>query len=115
MDASKVSEVLPILQAILTMFNIVIISYGFYKFLSKPHNSLESRIAVLEAKEKEHEQERKQDDEKFGEQAQTNEVIQRSMLALIEFEIQFCTAEGKGISKELERARDELHSYLARK
>lgn len=108
-------SMLPYLQTALAMCNIIIIAYGFFKFLNKPHDTLEGRVAALEVKQKDTEQALRQGNDRFRDQSSTNEVIQKSLLALIEFEIQYCTAEGKGISKDLERARDELHSYLARK
>lgn len=37
-------------QLILTLFNIVIILYGFYIFLTKPRATLEKRVQVLEVK-----------------------------------------------------------------
>lgn len=107
--------ILKIMQIILAFANICIISYGFYKFLARPHDSLEERVSKLEKRVDKIEDEHSEDNELQQKQLETNEVIQKSLLALIEFEIQYCTAEGKGISPELQKARDELHNYLARK
>lgn len=36
-------------------------------------------------------------------------------LILIEFEIQYCLTEKKQLSKDLEKVKEDLHSYLARR
>lgn len=107
--------ILPVLQVILTTANIGVLAYAFLRFLNKPHDTLEARVSALEIKQKDIELALHQGNDRFREQNAMNEAIQKSLLALIEFEIQYCTVEGKAISKDLERARDELHNYLARK
>ena len=107
--------ILPMMQMILAFANICIIAYGFMRFLARPHNSLEERVSKLEKRLEDIEDSLTKDEEKLTKQIETNEVLQRSLLALIEFEIQYCTSEGKGISEELKKAREELHNYLARK
>ena len=110
-----VQTILPILQLILTFGNICVIAYAFIKFMAKPHNSLEERVVKLEVKQKEHEESLKQGNDRFRAQNETNEVLIRSVFALIEFEVHYCETEQKPISKNLERAKDELHDYLARR
>lgn len=118
----SVQSILPILQTVLATFNILIITYGFYRFLNKPHDTLQGRITVLEDKVKtlevkdaEHDRSLKQGNDRFRDQREANEAIQKSILALIEFEIQYCSTRGEAISPELSRAKDELHNYLAHK
>ena len=111
----NVSTVLPILQMILAFGNICVLAYALMKFLNKPHDTLETRVATLELEVKETKQSLHQGNDRFREQESTNEVLIHSVLALIEFEIQYCLTEHKDMSKDLERARDDLHSYLARK
>lgn len=110
-----VQTVLPYLQVILTIFNILVLGYAFLRFINRPHDTLEGRVTALEVKQKDTEQALRQGNDRFRDTRDALQVIQKSMMALIEFEIQYCTSEGKGISKELERAKDELHDYLARK
>ena len=50
-----------------------------------------------------------------GAKVDTNEVLIRSVFALLEFEVHYCETEQKPISKNLERAKDDLHDYLASK
>ena len=44
------ATVLPVLQMILAFCNIIIIGYGGYKFLNKPHDTLEQQVKELEKK-----------------------------------------------------------------
>jgi len=107
-------SILPILQVILTCGNICIIGYAFIKFLGKPHDNLETRVSGLEFKIKEIEQSLHKGNDRFRENAETNEVLIRSIFALIEFEVHYCETEQKPISKNLEKAKDELHEYFAK-
>lgn len=106
---------LPILQLMLAFANICIIGYGFIKFLNKPHDNLESRVSALELEQREFKQSLHQGNDRFREQEDTNQVLIHSVLALIEFEIQYCITEHKEPSKGLEKAKEDLNNYLARK
>ena len=110
-----VSIVLPILQMVLAFGNICVLGYALIKFLNRPHDTLETRVATLELEIKETKQSLHQGNDRFREQESTNEVLIHSVLALIEFEIQYCLTEHKEMSKDLEKAKEDLHSYLARK
>lgn len=110
-----VSTILPIMQLILSFGNICIIGYAFFKFLGKPHDSLESRVSVLEVKQKEVEQSLHQGNDRFREQHDVNEVIIHSTLALIEFEMQYCLTEHKQMSAGLEKAKEDLNRFLAKR
>lgn len=89
--------------------------FAFYTFVRKPHDTLESRVKTLEVKTKEIEDSLHLGNDKFREQDETNEVLIRSVFALLEFEVHYCETEQKPISKNLEKAKDDLHDYLARK
>ena len=110
-----VSTILPIMQLILSFGNICIIGYAFFKFLGKPHDSLESRVSILEVKQKEVEQSLHQGNDRFREQHDVNEVIIHSTLALIEFEMQYCLIEHKQMSAGLEKAKEDLNKFLSRR
>lgn len=112
---SIIQIVLPILQTMLATANIIIIGYGFYRFINKPHDSLESRVTQAEVDIKEIKASLLQGNDRFREQENTNEVLIRSVFALLEFEVHYCETEQKPISKNLEKAKDDLHDYLARK
>lgn len=117
-----VSTILPILQLILAAGNICILGYALLKFLNRPHDTLEEQIASLKAEIdtlkyelKEIKQSLREGNDRFKEQEDTNEVLIRSTFALLEFEVHYCETEHKPISKNLEKAKDDLHDYLARK
>ena len=110
------------LQIALAFCNLGIMLFALYKFLKKPHDTLLDRITKLEVKVDEISDSLKQGndrfkdhEEKFEKQDQTNKVIIRSTLALIEFEIQYCLTEHKEPSKGLEKAKDDLNEYLSSK
>ena len=117
---------LQISQMILALANICVIGYGFYKFINKPHDTLETRVSILEANLKElkttNDTEHKDiraslitGTGRFKEQDDTNEVLIRSTLALIEFEVQYCLMEHKEMSEDLKQAKKDLRLYLSQK
>ena len=117
-----IQDFLPILQTLLATCNIIILVYGGYKFINKPHDTLEEkhealvkRVDAHDAKFDEINKSLHQGNDKFREQDKTNEVLIRSTFALLEFEVHYCETEHKPISKNLEKAKDDLHEYLAQK
>lgn len=106
---------LTIMQMMLSFGNICVLGYAFIKFLNKPHDNLETRVTALELEIRDAKQSLLLGNDRFREQEGTNEVLIHSVLALIEFEIQYCLTEHKEMSKDLEKAKDDLHRYLARK
>lgn len=117
---------LPFLQTILSFMNICVLGYALFKFLNKPHSNLETRVSTLETNHQElkttnaleHKEMREsllKGNDRFREQDETNEVLIRSTFALLEFEVHYCETEHKPISKNLEKAKDDLHEYLAKK
>lgn len=112
---TNISTTLLILQLILAFGNVCILGYGFVKFLGKPHNNLETRVTALEVKIKDMETSLNLGNDKFRELGNATEVLLRTTIALVDFEIQYCLTENKPVTKNLENAREELHSYLSRK
>ena len=105
--------ILKCLQALLAFANICILVYGFKKFLSAPHDLLENRVSMLQLEIKEIKASLLQGNDKFRAQEKTNSVLIHSIIALIEFEIQYCITENKPVTKELEKAKNDLHEYLS--
>lgn len=103
-----------VMSIILSTGNICIMGYALMKFLNKPHDTLSERVQILEVKLKEIETSLHQGNDRFRDQENTNEVLLRSVLALIEFEIQYCLTEKKVLSPELQRAKEDLHRYLSK-
>ena len=108
-------EILPIMQLLLTTINICVMVYAFLKFLKKPHDTLETRLGVLEVEIKEIKASLLQGNDRFREQDDTNEIILHSVLALIEFEMQYCITEKKPVTEELAQAKKDLNSYLSKR
>lgn len=102
------------MDAILKMANIAIIAYGLYKFLGKPHTTLEQRVIVLEKDIEDLKREKSETQGQIRDINETLEVIQECMLALIEFEIQFFVGRNEDIPEELKHAKEKLHSYLSK-
>ena len=107
--------ILKIAQLVLTLFNIIIILYGFYIFLTKPRTTLEKRVQALEVKMAEAEKSLLQGNDRFRSQDEALEVLIRSTLALIEFEVQYCFTENKPISDDLKKVKEDLHIFLSHK
>lgn len=101
------------MDLILKFANIAIICYGLYKFLGKPHSSLEQRVAQNEKDIAEMKGSLKQGNRRFSLLAKGLEIIMRSVVALIEFEANYCMTEHKEFSDELKESKKELNSYLS--
>lgn len=119
---NTVQATLTVLQLFLAAGNLGIMIFAFSKVLKKPHDKLIDRIVSLEVKVEELQDSLKQGNDRFREHAKrfekqydTNEVLIRSVLALIEFEMQYCIEEKKMLSKGLENAKSDLEKYLSRR
>ncbi len=104
-----------ILQMFLAFGNVCIMLYALRGFILKPRDTMDERIAVLEVKVADVEKSLLKGNDKFRTQNETNEILTRSVLALIEFEMQYCLTEHKEISKDLEKTKEDLHQYLSRR
>lgn len=112
---TNLSPFLQLVQLILASLNIIIIIYGFYIFLTKPRTTLEKRVQALEIKLAEVEKSLLQGNDRFRSQDEALEVLIRSTLALIEFEVQYCLTENKQISDDLKKVKEDLHIFLSHK
>ncbi len=111
-----------VIQYILTAISLItgfgsvcVLVYGFGKFLNKPQDTLAQRVTVLETKQEETERRLTKGTERFKENNEASQVMLKSLIALIEFEIQNLTNEGKEITPGLERAKNDLNEFLIRK
>ena len=111
----SIQELLALSPSVLALVNLFLMLYALTKFIKKPHDSLNDRVTVLEVEVKELKAIQKYDNKKFRELIATNEVIIKSTLALIEFEIQYCLTENKQPTKELEDAKVDLHRFLSKR
>lgn len=111
----NVTDILPFFQLILAFGNICVLGYALYKFMNKPHDTLEDRVNAHEVEIADIKKSLLQGNDRFREQEDTNEVLIRSVFALLEFEVHYCETEQKPITRNLERAKDELHDFLSKK
>lgn len=115
-------EVKDILQITLQIINLIVIFYGGYKFLNKPHDTLEERHEALEKRVD------KQDlkietiedalhkgNDKFRKQEETNATFKSVMLSFVNFEIAYCRNTGYEDNQDLLDAKKELSEYLTGK
>lgn len=119
MDLNGFSEVLKVL---LQIANIVVLGYALYKFLNKPHDTLEIKHEELKKRVDEHDVKLKevedslhQGNDKFRSQKDLNEVFINCMLAFIDFEMAYCAHTGYTDTEDLDKAKETLQKYLARK
>ena len=111
----NITALLPFFQLVLTFGNICVLADALFKFLNRPHDTLEDRVNAHDVEISEIKKSLLQGNDRFREQDDTNEVLIRSVFALLEFEVHYCETEHKPISKNLEKAKDDLHEYLAKK
>ena len=102
-------------QLFLMFCNICIMVYVFFKFINKPHDSLEERVEKCEENIKDIKQSLYRGDGRFQEHERAIKVLVRSVIALVEFEMQYCLTEHKEMSKGLEKAKEALDEFIAEK
>ena len=110
-----VAFIIGLLGAILTVLNIIDKSNALKVMKETPFKTLSNRVEEHEVRIGKIESSLFLGNDRFREQEATNEVLLRSILALVEFEIQYCITEGKPISKDLEKAKDDLHGFLSKR
>ena len=117
-----VQNIVTFMQIILSFSNICILAYAFMRFVNKPHTNLENKHEELKKRVDEHDVKIKEihesldhGNDKFRDQKDLNEVFINCMLAFIDFERAYCAHTGYDDSEDLERARETLQKYLARK
>lgn len=101
------------MQVFLQFANVCIILFGFWKFMGKPHSTLESRVKVLEDDMVDVKSSLRTGNRRFKGQNRGITIIMKSIIALIEWEFQYCSDEHKTPSDALKRAKDDLNEYLA--
>lgn len=119
----NVTSVLPYFQTFLAFCNICVMLWVFRNFLRKPHDTLDAKISdmkkqILSLELKLQEVERSLDlgNDGFREQRETNRVMQNCMLALIDFELSYCSHTNyTEDTTDLLEAKKILRDHLADK
>lgn len=110
-----IAFIIGLLGAILTVLNIIDKSNTLKNLKDSPFKALSGKVEEHEVRIGKIESSLLLGNDRFREQEATNEVLLRSILALVEFEIQYCLTENKPISKDLEKAKDDLHAFLSKR
>ena len=121
-DVMSIQDISSTLGLILQMANIVVIGYGLYKFMNKPHDTLEKkheelakRVDKHDAKIEDIEESLLKGNDRFRVQEETNATFKSVMLSFINYEIAYCIHTGYEHTEDLINAKHELESYLAGK
>ena len=83
-------------------------------FIDKIYDEIKEMKASFDQKIADMEASLQRGNDRFKKQYKAMEVIINSVFALLEFEVHYCESEQKPISKNLEKAKDDLHAYLAK-
>jgi len=111
-----IETILPVVQLAVLCANLMTMLYALSKVARRPHNELEQRIIALEAKTNQIEEALHKGNDKFRELKNASTLIVTSVVALIEFEIDYCMHHGdEKISESLNEAKRNLYQYLAEK
>lgn len=104
-----------IMQIILAFFQICVFLWAFRTFLRKPTTTLEEKVLELEVTIKNMQTSLLQGNDKFRENDRAIEAMLRSIIALTEFEIEYCLTEHKQPSKGLIDAKENLNAFMTGK
>ena len=114
------TSLLPYLQTLLAIGNLVIMLWALKTFLSKPHDSLadevkklREEIVQLKVTIKEMQKSLDSSHEKHREQDKTNKVFKRVFILMANFEVAYCQETGFEHTEDLKEAKKELEGYLA--
>lgn len=115
-----IPEIKDIMSLLLQIANLIIIAYGGYKFLNKPHDTLSDEVKQIKEKQvaqdltlQEVKKELNASFDKHREQEKTNAVFKRVFMLMANFEVAFCLHTGYDHTEDLVKAKEELDKYLA--
>lgn len=111
MTIQNFATIMQLLVSIGTLTGMIV---ALKKVLSAPSISKDKRLIELEIKIKDIEESLKQGNDKFRELYETTEISQSCILALIDFEIQYCISEKVQITDELKESRKKLHEFVVK-
>lgn len=102
------------INLILDIAQLCAVLYALYKFTRKPHDSHNDRITALETEIKNIKENMDNEKEKRINLEKAVQMALHSILALIEFEMQYCISEHKDMSDGLKEAKKDLHEFLSK-
>lgn len=98
---------------ILDIAQLCAVLYALYRFTRKPHDSLDQRVTALETEVKNLKEAQAAEKEKRINIEKAVKMALHSVLALIEFEMQYCITNNFEMSDGLKRAKEDLHEFLS--
>lgn len=111
-NIQTLSSILSVLISLGTLGTMI---YALSRFITKPHETLEKRVLELEVQMKDVKSSLLRGNDKFKEHDEALSILLSSVLALVEFEIQYCIKEGKDVTNDLVKMKDNLHQYLSKR
>ena len=99
----------------LTVLNLIDKAATIKKNAIEPQKKMEEKLNTLEVEIREIKTSLMQGNDRFREQETTNEVMQMCMLALIDFELSYCSHTNYEYTEDLIKAKEKLREHLARK
>lgn len=115
MEGEMIENLTTAMDIFLKLANILVLLYAAGKFLGKPHSSLEQRVTALETEVKDAKQSLHEGNDNFREIFTALKVLIHSVMALLEFEMQYCLSEHKEMSEGLKDAKTDLENFLREK
>lgn len=111
----NILDIQPYLQLVLNFGAICVMLYTLKKFLGTPHSTLEQRITAIEVRQNEMDRSLKEGNDNFRHQKEFNEDMQTCILALVDFELAYCsTTDYHGDVSDLQEAKKILRSRKAK-
>ncbi len=107
--------ILMIFQLLVAICTFIGMMYAFKLFLARPKESVEARLLVVEKTVEDLKKSLLQGNDRFRKQDDTNEIILHSILALIDFEIQYCITEKVTMTDDLKHAKEDLQKFLSKR
>lgn len=114
-----VQSILPVLQLVSQIAILLGMIYGFYKFINKPHDTLETRVTALEIELKDTKASLLQGNDRFRrheklfkKQRKTNAAFKSIILAFVNFEIAYCQHTNYEFTSEIVKAKTEIEELL---
>lgn len=107
---AQLSQIISIVQMLITTGTFIGMIYAFYKFASKPETTQNARITALENWKEQVEMRLQQGSEHFDKIDEGNRVTQNAILAIMD-----ALLNNENNKEELKKQRDELYSYLTNK
>ena len=107
--------ILMIFQLLVALCTFIGMMYAFKLFLARPRESVETRLLVVEKVVEDLKHSLLQGNDRFRKQDDTNEIILHSILALIDFEIQYCITEKVTMTDDLKHAKEDLQKFLSKR